>query len=447
MSGNKGRHRPTVIPRSQHTVSRANISDNALKVLRRLSSGGYQSFLVGGCVRDLMLGHQPKDFDVATDASPEEVRKLFRNCRLIGRRFRLAHIHFGHEIIEVATFRAPNDDVADDDISVQHDDEGRILRDNRYGLIEDDVWRRDFTANALYYTLDGYAIWDYVGGVDDIRLGIMRLIGDPETRYREDPVRMLRAVRFAAKLDFDIEEASEAPLFEFGELLNSVPAARLFDEVIKIFLTGNAVASMALLERYDLFRHLFPGPASALSGPDSVALKALLDEGLRTTDVRVADNRPVAPFFLFAFLLWGPISARFEELLEGGMPPIPAMQESVEDVLRPQQDFVSIPRRVITLIKETLALQPRFQFRKGVRVLRFLHHPRFRAAYDFMLLRIESGEIDAETAAWWTEIQVLDEAGQRKMAEVGGTGKVHRKRRPRKRRPAAKAKADGQAVE
>ncbi len=436
MSDQKGRdtHRPSIIPRSDHTVSRANISENAIKVLHRLHKGGFQSFLVGGCVRDLLLRHQPKDFDVATDASPDEVRRLFRNCRLIGRRFRLAHIHFGRDIIEVATFRATHDEMDEGDIRGQTDEGGRILRDNRYGKLEDDVWRRDFTVNALYYTLDGYSIWDFVGGVEDVEKRVLRVIGDPEARYREDPVRMLRAVRFAAKLDFSIDPPSEAPLWELGHLLEDVPPARLYDEIIKIFLAGRATESFRLLEHYRLVGHLFPALAAELDTDADGQLRRLLFDGLATTDQRVNDEKPVTAFFLFAVLLWAPVKKRFDELHSKGMPPIPAMQQAVEDIVKSQQSHISVPRRTTIPMKEMLALQSRFNMRRGVRSLRFLHHPRFRAAYDFMLLRASSGGFDSEAAQWWTDIQLADDKTQREMAQVGqGARSGKRKRRPRRR--------------
>ncbi len=436
MSDQKGRdrHRPSIIPRADHNVSRANISNNAIKVLHRLHKGGFQSFLVGGCVRDLLLKHQPKDFDVATDASPEEVRKLFRNCRLIGRRFRLAHIHFGREIIEVATFRATHDELDDGDVRGQTDERGRILRDNRYGKLEDDVWRRDFTANALYYTLDGYSIWDFVGGVKDLEQRVLRVIGDPDVRYREDPVRMLRAVRFAAKLDFSIDDPSEKPLWDLGYLLEDVPPARLFDEIIKMFLAGRAIESLRLLEHYRLLVHLFPALVAQLEKDQDGKFRKLLLEGLATTDQRVKEDKPVTTFFLFAVLLWAPIKCRFDQLHGGGMPPIPAMQDAVEEIVKAQQTHITVPRRTITPMKEMLALQSRFNMRKGVRSLRFLHHPRFRAAYDFMLLRTSCDDFDGEAAQWWTDIQLADEKTQRAMAQVGhGGGSGKRKRRPRRR--------------
>jgi len=244
-----------VYTRSEHNISRSQMSENAVKVLYRLKKSGYEAYLVGGCVRDLLLGHEPKDFDVATDASPEQVRKVFRNCRLIGRRFRLAHVHFGREIIEVATFRSS--DSNDSQEQKVHED-GRLLRDNVFGSIEDDVWRRDFTVNALYYNIRDFSIIDYTGGMDDHSAGVLKLIGDPATRYREDPVRMLRAVRFAVKLGFSIEPSTEQPIFELAHLLKGIPAARLYDEALKMFLSGKGVQTFEMLRHYSLFEALFP---------------------------------------------------------------------------------------------------------------------------------------------------------------------------------------------
>jgi poly(A) polymerase len=330
---------PVIVARADHPVSRSHISGNALKVLYRLKDAGYQAFLVGGCVRDLLIGIEPKDFDVATDASPEEVRRLFRNCRLIGRRFRLAHIRFGPQIIEVATFRAAGapmapepdlDGITDEDADANldehgdingnvaapedvndrdrmHDGRGRLLRDNVYGSIDQDVWRRDFTCNALYYNIVDFSIWDYVGGVEDIRARTIRLIGDPETRYREDPVRMLRAVRFEAKLGFEIHESARAPFAKLAELLEHIPPARLLDEFQKLFLAGFGQRSFDLLREHGLLEHLFPATAAHLAAdPDGTAL-ALIRAGLANTDRRVAEDRPVTPMFLFAVLLFGPV--------------------------------------------------------------------------------------------------------------------------------------------
>jgi poly(A) polymerase len=316
---------PRIIPRPEHNVSRAQISQNAVKVLYRLREAGYQAFLVGGGVRDLLLGREPKDFDIATDAHPDDVRRLFRNCRLIGRRFRLAHVYFGRDIVEVATFRAAdgNDepDQDDDQSLLLKDEAGRILRDNRYGTIDDDVWRRDFTANALYYNIADFSIWDYAGGVDDIRAGVLRLIGEPEGRYREDPVRLLRAVRFAAKLGFRIEPATEAPLRTLAPLLEAVPPARLFEEILKLFLGGYAVPSYELLRRHGLFSYLFPAVGALLDSEAGGPYRALLLEALANTDERVAADEPVTAVFLFSVLLWGPVRQRAARLEEAGESP------------------------------------------------------------------------------------------------------------------------------
>jgi poly(A) polymerase len=415
---------PLVIPRSEHSISRAAISPNALKVLYRLKDAGYQGFLVGGAVRDLLLGITPKDFDVATNALPEEVRRLFRNCRLIGRRFRLAHVHFGNEIIEVATFRAAAaperedaeeaDPDAENDAAAPEDSEhrafsetGRILRDNIYGTIEEDVWRRDFAANGLYYNIDDFSIWDFVDGVSDVRARRLTMIGDPETRYREDPVRMLRAVRFAAKLDFSIEASTEAPIGKLAYLLDGVPAARLFDECLKLFLSGFGAKAFRLLEQYRLFEHLFPLSAAAFAQPPYAYAREMLERGLINTDERIAADKPVTPTFLFAVLLWGAVLRELNEGQAGPAPDLAQLTRACDTVLRAQQSRVSIPRRFSIPLRELLMLQPRFNRRSGVKSLSLLQHPRFRAAYDFLLLRAQVGVADPELAKWWTDIQVL----------------------------------------
>ncbi len=423
-----------VIPRAEHSISRAHISPNALKVLYKLKEAGFQAFLVGGAVRDLLLGIKPKDFDVATNALPDEVRRIFRNCRLIGRRFRLAHVHFGQEIIEVATFRAAaapeREDAEDPDadgegggalggpldlpaaapLESEHrafDTSGRILRDNIYGTIEEDVWRRDFAANGLYYNIEDFSIWDFVDGVSDVRARRLKLIGDPETRYREDPVRMLRAVRFAAKLDFSIDDATEAPIRPLAPLLDGVPAARLFDECLKLFLSGFGARSFALLQKYGLFEHLFPMSAAAFRLPPYAYAGDMLEAGLRNTDARIAQDKPVTPTFLFAVLLWGAVLRELNEQSAGPAPDLAQLMQACDTVLRAQQSRVSIPRRFAVPMRELLMLQPRFNRRSGVKSLSLLQHPRFRAAYDFLLLRAEVGVADPELAQWWTDVQLL----------------------------------------
>jgi len=466
---------PLIIPRSEHSISRAAISPNALKVLYRLKEAGYQGFLVGGAVRDLLLGITPKDFDVATNALPEEVRRLFRNCRLIGRRFRLAHVHFGHEIIEVATFRAaaaperedaeemdpdPDNEGSAEEGAVQggaptydsehraFDQTGRILRDNIYGSIEEDVWRRDFAANGLYYSIDDFSIWDFVDGVSDVRARRLKLIGDPETRYREDPVRMLRAVRFAAKLDFSIEPVTEAPMAKLAYLLDGVPPARLFDESLKLFLSGFGAKSYRLLKQYGLFEHLFPLSAAAFKLPPYAYVEEMLERGLINTDERIAADKPVTPTFLFAVLLWSAVLRELNERQAGPAPDLGLLMQACDTVLRAQQSRVAIPRRFAIPMRELLMLQPRFNRRSGVKSLSLLQHPRFRAAYDFLLLRAQVGVADPELAKWWTDIQVLPQEErvalvQARPAEPAaeGEGSVAPGRRRRRRRRGGAARS------
>jgi poly(A) polymerase len=459
-------HAPQIIPRSDHPISRAEISPNALKVLYRLKEAGYQGFLVGGAVRDLLLGVRPKDFDIATDALPEDVRRLFRNCRLIGRRFRLAHVHFGNEIIEVATFRAAaapeREDEPDEadgeaelppDIDTEHravDGSGRILRDNMYGSIDADIWRRDFTANALYYSVEDFSVWDFCSGAEDVRARRLRLIGDPEARYREDPVRMLRAVRFAAKLDFTISPETETPLRELAYLLDGVPPARLFEETLKLFLAGFGAKAYRLLRHYGLFEHLFPSAAAAFALPPYAYAEQMLILGLENTDARIREDKAVTPTFLFALLLWGAVLREMNEQQQAGpAPDLAQLLNACDTVLKGQQSRVAIPRRFSVPMREVLMLQPRFNRRSGVKSLALLQHPRFRAAYDFLLLRAQAGAADPELAQWWTDVQLLpheervklvqarpvDAAGAGSAAsEEGGAGGPAPRRRRRRRR-------------
>jgi len=440
---------PIVVPRDQHPISRSHISQNALKVLYRLKDAGYQAFLVGGAVRDLLLGIEPKDFDIATNAHPEQVKELFRNCRLIGRRFHLAHVRFGQEIVEVATFRAAHTTI-DEDNSVDEgghrmlDERGRILRDNLYGSIDEDVWRRDFTANALYYNIADFSIWDYVGGVEDARARVLKLIGDPETRYHEDPVRMLRAARFAAKLDFSIHPATAEPIARLAGMLDGVPAARLFDEVCKMFLAGFADRAFELLQQYGLLEHLLPSAARAFAqDPESSAVR-LLRLGLQGTDARVQQDKPVTPMFLFAVLLWPAIKAAYQAQATPATNETQAWFAACNSVISQQQRRVSIPKRFTVPMTEIIALQPRFERREGRRALRLLDHPRFRAAYDFLVLRAAAGEADPELAQWWTHIQSVPPSERAALVEQGSTAdtagaarKGSKRRRRRRRRPAA----------
>jgi poly(A) polymerase len=394
--------RPVLIPRADHPISRRNISPAALKVLYGLHAAGYQSFLVGGAVRDLLAGRQPKDFDVATDATPEQVHQVFRNCRLIGRRFRLAHVVFGREIIEVATFRANDDDGSG---GRQTEDGGRLLRDNVYGTIEEDAVRRDFTANALYYAIADFSVRDDVGGYEDILGRRLRLIGDPEQRYREDPVRLLRAVRLAAKLDFEIEPATAAPMPGLSSLLAGAAPARLFDETLKLFLAGHAEASFLGLERHGLLEALLPETAEALRSNRRGALRSMVLAGLRNTDRRMAEDKPVTPAFLYAVLLWPAYCRELARLQAQGLEAAPAQQRAADRVTLHQAHRIALPRRFSLPMQEIWLLQPRLALRQKKRVLRLLAHPRFRAAFDFLELRATVAPELAGDVQFWRELQ------------------------------------------
>ena len=437
------------IPRDQHVISRRDISPNALRVLYRLREAGYGAFLVGGAVRDLLIGQHPKDFDVATDATPEQVKHLFRNCRLIGRRFRLAHVVFGREIIEVATFRAGGGDDGTGDRETG--DDGRVLRDNIYGTIEEDALRRDFTANALYYAIEDFSVRDYVGGFEDVAHRVLKLIGDPDTRYREDPVRMLRAVRLAAKLHFNIHPTAADPMPRLAPLLREASSARLFEECLKLFLAGHAEASFLGLEAHGLLPVLFPETAAALKSNRSGALRRMLLQGLRGTDARIAADEPVSPAFLFALLLWPAYCRALAELQAQGMHVAEAERRAADRVTVHQFAMVALPRRFSLPMQEIWLLQGRFAQRQRKRVMRLLSHPRFRAAFDFLQLRLVASDAHADDVAFWTDAQkdpdlavVIaqarsrdgdaeggDEAG---VAEGGEDGAPRRRRRRRARR-------------
>lgn len=408
---------PRIYSRSEHSISRSQISENALKVLYRLKKSGFEAYLVGGCVRDLLLGREPKDFDVVTDAHPEQVRKIFRNCRLVGRRFRLAHVHFGRNIIEVATFRGDAGNVPDDEQLLS--DEGRLLRDNVYGTIEEDVWRRDFTVNSLYYNIRDFSVIDYVGGMTDHANGTLRLIGDPEIRYREDPVRMLRAVRFAVKLGFTLHPDCERPIAKLAELLYNIPPARLFDESLKLFLSGNALQTFEMLRHYGLFQILFPAVERSLSVEEDGFPRLFLIRALENSDARIAEGKTVTAYFLFAAFLWDAVKTQAEAQIARGIPENIAFQTAANELISEQVKRVSLPRQISLAMREVWSLQPRFQRLQGVRPYRLLGHPRFRAAYDFLLLRIETEGVDPELGVWWTKFQTASETEQRKMTQSG----------------------------
>jgi len=498
-----------IIPRAEHSISRSAISPNALRVLYRLREAGFEAFLVGGCVRDLLLGITPKDFDIATSALPEEVKRTFRNCRLIGRRFRLAHVFFGREIVEVATFRAmstadevpeaPVEDLDDDEAPEDLDEElddpetdadestvlaeagphqtgfhggrplsdrdrsrhagagdeddedrvtdehGRILRDNVYGNIDDDVWRRDFTANSLYYNIADFSIWDYTGGVEDIAAHRLKLIGDPATRYREDPVRMLRAARFEAKLDFSLDGETGSAIPQLRELLGSVPPARLFDETLKLFLTGHGARSLEVLQAHGLLAELMPTVSAYLARHPDGAVARLLKQGLVNTDQRVQQGKPVTPTFLFALLLYGPIADIIEKQPQEKWHDIGTIVDAVDRAARGAQGRISIPKRFSLGVREMFAAQPRLEQPRGRRALRMLEQPRFRAGFDLLLLRADMGLADPAIAAWWTKVQEVSQTDRDRMADSltspRPAGEGGGQRRPRRRRRRGRGRA------
>jgi len=423
-----------VIPRDQHNVSRSVISEAAKKVLYRLNKSGYEAYLVGGGVRDILLGGKPKDFDIATNATPEEVHALFRNSRLIGRRFRIVHVVFGREIIEVTTFRGNARDSGDDDNGERKANEhGLLLRDNVYGTQEEDALRRDFTVNALYYNIRDFSVIDFANGIEDLRNRRIRLIGDPETRYREDPVRMLRAVRFAAKLDFEIEPATAAPIRDLAPLLTLIPPARLFDEVLKLFTTGHGEKTYELLRQYNLLAPLFPETVKAIEAgePDE-----LIRQALRNTDARIHQGKSVTPYFLYAAMLWPALQAEWRRRQDNGDPVQPALHGAIARVLGRQLQATAIPKRFSGPMKEIWELQIRLPRRQGKRAYATLNHPRFRAAYDFLLIREAAGEIEPGLGQWWTRFQHADEREQERMLSqltTPGAKKRRRRRRPVKR--------------
>ncbi len=439
---------PRIIPRAEHGISRKNISNGALRVLYRLHESGYKAFLVGGAVRDLLLGGHPKDFDVATDATPEQTRTLFRNSRLIGRRFRLAHVVFGREIVEVATFRGIGE-VGDSD---RHVVDGRIVRDNVYGSIEEDAIRRDFTINALYYDIADFSVRDYVGGIEDLRQRRMHLIGDPAQRYREDPVRMLRAARLAAKLDFSLSAETEAPIAELAPLLADVAPARLFDESLKLFLAGPGLESLRRLHHLGLLGQLFPATAAALAGPNSARFGRLLGYTFTSTDERIRNDMPVAPAFLFAAMLWEPVRTMAEALEAGGTEAGVAWTVAVDKVLHQQASRVAIPKRFTIAMEEIWSLQSRFEQRQKKRVMRLLAHPRFRAAFDFLVLRSHEEPELKEQVAWWTHAQQLDAEHLAKQLAPAGVARAEgeparKRKRSRRRKRSGGSAANDTSVE
>ncbi len=426
MESQKNSHHQLIrIPSSKHQIDESKICHQARFVVDTLLEANYQAYLVGGCVRDLVLGLVPKDFDIATNARPEQICELFDNSRLIGRRFQIVHIYFKRNYIEVSTFRASKTE--DNQHSVT-DASGRIVRDNTFGTIEQDALRRDFTINALYYDTEKSEVLDYCSGYDDLITGKISTIGDAATRYREDPVRMLRALRFQAKLDLELDNHTKQPIKKLGSLLQDIPPARLFDEVIKLFHSGYALRCFQELQRYKLLPVLFPVTHSAMQHNETFSL--LIFAALENTDSRIASGKSVNPAFIFSILLWQPYLQLLKQTTEQGIPYTEGAWSAGRTAVLDQSSITTIPKRFSITICEIWKLQQRFKNRHHKKAIKFLTHPRFRAAYDFMCLRVHSGEVDQADCQWWTEIQTNSNNHQDKKSESATKRPRRRKQRP-----------------
>ncbi|MEO7741937.1 MAG: polynucleotide adenylyltransferase PcnB, partial [Usitatibacter sp.] len=421
---------PVVYGRDKHAIGKESISRCARRTCEELQRAGYLAFVVGGAVCDLLLGRRPKDFDIATSATPDEVRAVFRRSRIIGRRFQIVHVLCGAEMVEVSTFRAHFSREAEED---NRDEHGRMLSDNIFGTQAEDAMRRDFTVNALFYDPVKEEVWDYVHGLKDLKAKKLVMIGDPATRYREDPVRMLRAARLSAKLGLEIDARTAEPIAELKHLLENVPQARLFEEILKLLLSGNAVDCVRVLRELHLHHGLLPLLDTALEDPDTgpFAMAAL-----RATDERLAADKPVSPAFLLAALLWGQVEKNLERFEDKGQATIPALHSAMHEALDLQRDTLAIPKRFDATMKELWLMQPRFLQRGGHRPFRLLEHPRFRAAYDFFELRAASANAPQETAKWWERFQDAspDEREKMLVSEESGPKKKRRRRRGGKKK-------------
>jgi poly(A) polymerase len=418
-------HAPLVFGPNEHGIDPDDVSSNAVRVTETLQGAGFKAFIVGGAVRDLVLGFRPKDFDVATNATPEQIKRLFRRAFIIGRRFQIVHVMFGQDLIEVTTFRGSSSDGA------PKDEHGRVLRDNTFGEQHEDAERRDFTINAMYYDPEQRMVLDYHGGMKDIRSRSLRMIGDPEARYREDPVRLLRVVRFAAKLNFKIAPTTRTPISTMAPLINNVPAARVFDEMLKLLMSGHAMACLQQLRQEGLHHGLLPLLDVVLEQPMGEKFVTL---ALANTDERVREGKPVSPGFLFASLLWHQVLEKWEAYRAAGEYPIPALHLAADDVLDSQTEKLALQRRIATDMRDIWAMQPRFERRTGKTPYKLLEHTRLRAGYDFLLLRCASGEIDPELGNWWTEFIQADSTDResllnRKPPESDSAGPKRRRRR------------------
>jgi poly(A) polymerase len=421
-------HEPELFKGSRIGIDPKLVSSAAMRTVEGLHKAGFEAFVVGGAVRDLLLGIRPKDFDVATNAEPEEVQRAFRRARIIGRRFRLVHVMFGPETIEVSTFRALQ--AEDSDV----DEHGRVLRDNVFGEQHEDATRRDFTVNALYYDPIRDKVLDYHHGVADLKSKTLRMIGEPSHRYREDPVRMLRAVRLSAKLGFSIDAATRAPIRQMAALIRNVPNARLFDEMMKLFNSGNAYEGLRMLRDEGLHHGCLPLLDLVFDTPDPKALE-FVARALKSTDARIHEGKPVSAGFLFAALLWSMVDARWRALHAQGAHLIPALNQAIDDVVEEQLDSLAIQRRYVADMREIWLLQPRFEKRQAASVNRLLQHIRFRAGLDFMLLRAESGQFDTALAQWWNALANADaEERAALIAQAAATSRQAGAKRPRRKR-------------
>ena len=438
---------PKQIPKKTHRIDPHLLSKNAVKVTDTLQQAGYEAFIVGGAVRDLVLGIGPKDFDVATNATPDQVQKLFRKARLIGRRFQIVHVTFfgkGHpEIIEVSTFRALLDNAGD-----HVAESGRILRDNVWGSQGEDAARRDFSINAMYYDPASETVLDYHGGMADIQKKTLRMIGDPVKRYREDPIRMLRAIRFAAKTEFTLETATRAPIAKLSTLLKDVPSARLFDEILKLLMSGYSWAAIQGLRDAGLHHGLLPLLDHILdAGEDSREANQFVKLALANTDQRIQAGKSVSAGFLFATLLWPDLLKNWNANLAKGMANIPALQDAMDDTIATQSSGMTIQRRFESDMREIWSMQPRFEKRVGRYPYRLIESPRFRAGYDFLLLRCATGEKETSLGQWWTDFIAADPTGQDALMasaknETGNSDSPTKRRRRRKPKSATSAESE-----
>ncbi|MGV7207816.1 polynucleotide adenylyltransferase PcnB [Oxalobacteraceae bacterium A2-2] len=432
-----GRDTPVVLGPEQHGIDPKLVSNNAVRVTSTLQEAGYEAFVVGGAVRDLLLGVKPKDFDIATNATPEQVKRLFRRAFIIGKRFQIVHVMFGQDLLEVTTFRGTTSGDA------PKDEHGRVLRDNTFGTQAQDAERRDFTINAMYYNPANGQVLDYHGGIEDIRARTLRIIGQPEARYREDPVRMLRVVRFAAKLNFEIEPETRAPIALMATLIDNVPVARVFDEMLKLLMSGHAMACLQQLRKQGLHHGLLPLLDVVMEQPLGAKFVTL---ALDSTDARIHAGKTVSPGFLFASLLWHQVLEKWTAYRAAGEQVIPALHLAADDVLESQTEKLALQRKIGSDMRDIWAMQPRFERRSGKSAYKLLEHPRFRAGYDFLLLRCASGEIEQELGDWWTGFYEGDEISREELvaaaSQPAAAGGAKRKRPPRR---GNRAKVQGEA--